>query len=111
VFPKERWLGLAPVVFGFAQAAGHGLVFNRLAHDRYSPGFLASLFLHVPIGAQYIRALGDESSIGKADWRKAGFYTLAFTVSSVAAPNVVLRDKNSPYRFTAKQLGRHTNAG
>jgi hypothetical protein len=110
VFPKKRWLGLAPVLFGFGQAVAHGLIFNRLAHDRYSPGFLASLFLHVPIGTQYIRALDDESPIEKADWRKARLYTLAFTLSSVAAPNLLLRDKNSPYKFTAKQLGRHTNA-
>ena len=108
VFPKRQWLGLAPVLFGFAQAAAHGLIFNRLAHDRYSPGFLASLFLHVPIGAQYIRALNEESTIGRADWRKAGLYTFAFAVGSVAAPNVLLRDKNSPYKFTAKQLGRYT---
>src|ERR671927_534100 len=40
VFPRKRWLGLAPVLFGFGQAVGHGLVFNRLAKAWYSPGFL-----------------------------------------------------------------------
>jgi hypothetical protein len=108
VLPKHRWVGIAPVVFGFAQAVGHGLIFNRLAKDRYSPGFLASLLLHVPIGIQYLRALRDEAPIKAADLRKAGPYTIAFAASSIAAPNVLLRDKNSPYRFTAKQVGRHT---
>jgi Protein of unknown function with HXXEE motif len=107
--PKQRWLGLAPVLFGFGQAVGHGLVFNRLAKDRYSPGFLASLFLHVPIGIQYLRALRDEAPIDHADWNKARLYTVAFAISSVAAPNMLLRDKDSPYRFSAKQIGRHTS--
>lgn len=39
---------------------------------------------------------------------RAGGYMIAFAVSSITAPNVVLSDKNSPYRFTAKQLGRYT---
>jgi hypothetical protein len=65
--------------------------------------------LHVPIGIQYLRALRDEAPIEHADWRKAVPYTVAFAVSSIAAPNVLLRDKNSPYRFTAKQVGRHAS--
>jgi hypothetical protein len=64
--------------------------------------------LHVPIGIQYLRALRDEARIEPADLRKASPYTIAFAASSIAAPNVLLRDKNSPYRFTAKQVGRHT---
>lgn len=108
MFPKKRWLGLAPVLFGFGQAAGHGLIFNRLAKDRYSPGFLASLLLHIPIGIQYLNALRDEAPIEHNDWRNARFYMIAFAASGVAAPNFVLRNKNSPYRFTAKQVGRHT---
>ena len=108
VMPNKRWLGLAPVLFGFAQAAGHGLIFNRLAKDRYSPGFLASLLLHVPIGIQCLNALRDEAPIEHVDWRKARVYMIAFAASSVAAPNFLLRDKSSPYKFTAKQVGRHT---
>jgi hypothetical protein len=111
VFPKKRWLGLAPVLFGFGQAVGHGLVFNRLAHDRYSPGFLASLLLHVPIGSQYLRALKDEAPIEGSDWRKAGLYTVAFAASSLAAPNFIFRDRDSPYAFTAKQVGRFAKSG
>lgn len=109
-FSKQRWIGLAPVLFGFGQAVGHGLIFNRLARDRYSPGFLASLLLHVPIGIQYLWALREEAPIERADLKKAGLYMVAFAVSSIAAPNVVLSDKNSPYAFSAKQLGRYANA-
>lgn len=107
VLSKRRWLGLAPVMFGFGQAVGHGLIFNRLAKDRYSPGFLASVLLHVPIGIQYLHALRHQAPIEHADWSKARVYTIAFAAGSVVAPNLLLRDKNSPYAFTAKQLGRH----
>ena len=110
VFPKRRWLGLAPVLFGFAQAVGHGLIFSRLAKARYSPGFLASFFLHVPIGIQYMRALHEDAPIERSDMARAVPYMIAFAASSIAAPNVLLSDKNSPYRFTAKQVGRYTNA-
>ena len=57
VFPKIRWLGLAPVLFGMSQAVGHGFIFPRIAGDKYSPGFLASILLHVPIGVTYIKAV------------------------------------------------------
>ncbi len=44
--------------------------------------------------------------IERSDWAKAGLYSAAFTLSSLAAPNTVLPDRNSPYAFTAKQVGR-----
>ena len=100
---------VAGSLFGFGQAVGLGLVFNRLAKDHYSPGFLASLFLHIPIGIQYLRALREEAPIEHADWRRARMYLIAFAASSVAGPNILMRDKTSPYRFTAKQVGRHTS--
>jgi hypothetical protein len=62
----------------------------------------------MPIGIQYLRALREEVPIEHGDWSKARLYAIAFPASSVAAPNVLLSDKNSPYKFTAKQVGRHT---
>ena len=71
---------------------------------------IASLLLHVPIGIRYLHAFRDEAPIDRADWRRARVDTIAFPASSVAAPNVLLRDGNSRYRLTAKQLGRHAGA-
>ncbi|MFF9432050.1 HXXEE domain-containing protein [Streptomyces sp. NPDC014746] len=48
VFPQTKWLGIAPALFGMMQAIGHGIVFPRIAGAKYSPGFLASFFLHIP---------------------------------------------------------------
>jgi hypothetical protein len=105
VFPKKRWLGIAPVLFGIGQAGAHGIVFPRLAKARYSPGFLASIFLHVPLGIEYLRALHAERPIERPEWKNGVLYTVAFAVGGLAVPNVVFRDRDSPYRFTAHQVG------
>jgi len=67
LLPKVKWVGLGPVFFGFMQAAAHGVFIPRRAGDKYSPGFLASIFLHVPIGIRYIRALEKSQGITKGD--------------------------------------------
>jgi hypothetical protein len=110
VFPRTTWLGLSPVIFGIAQAIGHGVIFplrGRAAGSSYtySPGFLASLLLHVPLGISYIRAVQEEASIDRAEWGKAVAYTVAFAALGVAAPNVLLRDQQSPFAFTEAQMG------
>lgn len=105
--PKKKWLGLAPVLFGMGQAVGHGIVFPRIAGDRYSPGFLAAALLHVPLGIAYIKALQEEGPIARADWVKALVYQATCSVLGVAVPNLLMRDKNSPYAFRKSQMGRH----
>ena len=39
LFPKRRSLGLAAVLFGFAQALFHGIVAPLRAKAPYGPGF------------------------------------------------------------------------
>ncbi|MGW4410358.1 HXXEE domain-containing protein [Nonomuraea sp. NPDC004702] len=102
--PKVKWLGIAPVMFGIAQAFWHGIMLPAKAKARYSPGFLASIFLHVPLGLVYLRALKREGITG-SDLRKGLAYTIAFAAIGVAGPNLVMHDKNSPHRFTAHQVG------
>jgi Protein of unknown function with HXXEE motif len=106
IFPKVKWLGIAPVLFGMNQAVGHGLLFPALSRSKYSPGFLASVFLHVPIGLAYLTALKKQGTISRSDWRKGIGYTVAIAVFGLAMPNYVGRDKNSPYAFTEAQMGR-----
>lgn len=107
LFPKVKWVGIAPVVFGMMQAVGHGIFFPVKAGDKYSPGFLASIFLHVPLGVVYFRAMSDEGGVTRSDMAKAIAYTVAFAAVGVAGPNLVMNDKNSPYAFTRHQLGHH----
>jgi hypothetical protein len=57
LFPHKKSLGLSPAIFGIMQSVMHGVIVSRIAGDKYSPGFLASFFLHIPLGVTYIRAL------------------------------------------------------
>lgn len=106
VFPRSKWLGLGPVIFGMTQAVGHGVLFPRIAGDKYSPGFLASILLHVPIGITYIGAMRTEG-LSRNDILKGLAYTVAFSAAGVAAPNFLMRDKNSTHEFETKQMGRY----
>ena len=105
LLPKTKWLGIAPVVFGMTQAVGHGVVFPVLSRTKYSPGFLASIFLHTPIGLAYLTALKKQGPISRSDWFKGVAYMVVFAFFGVASPNLFFKDRNSPHAFTEKQMG------
>ncbi|RKN44959.1 HXXEE domain-containing protein [Streptomyces hoynatensis] len=108
LLPGRRWLGIAPALLGMAQAVSHGLLFPLKAGARYSPGFLAAGLLHVPLGVRYLAAIAEEDgSIDRADWARGVLYAAAFAAAT-AAPQALLRDPDSPYRFTDRQLGPYT---
>jgi hypothetical protein len=106
VFPKVKWLGIGPVLFGMSQAVAHGIVIPVISRSKYSPGFLASIFLHVPIGLAYLTALKAQGRIERGEWVKSVVYTIAFAVFGVAMPNLIGNDKDSPHAFTEAQMGR-----
>ena len=107
LFRRPKWLGLAAVLLGWSQAVLHGIVLPRRAGDRYGPGFLTALLLHVPIGIAYVKALNDEDPISPQDWRNGVIGAVAATVGGLVVPNLALRDKDSPYEFSAAQMGRY----
>ena len=105
VFPKVKWLGIAPVIFGMAQAVGHGVIIPVASRSKYSPGFLASIFLHTPIGLAYLTALKTRGQITRGDWIRSIAYTVVFAFFGVASPNLFFKDKHSPHAFTEEQMG------
>jgi hypothetical protein len=105
LFPKVKWLGLPPALLGIGQAIGHGIVMPRVLHTRYTPGTLTAALLHVPIGITYIAAIRAEGPIDRGTWLKSLGVLAGFLAFGVAAPNVLLADKDSPHAFTAGQLG------
>jgi hypothetical protein len=104
VFPGIKWLGLPPMLFGIAQAVDHGIILPGLARVKYSPGFLAAILLHVPIGITYITALRTDGPIGRSGWNKSIAVTLIFLIGLVTTFIRGL-DKNNPYAFSDKQMG------
>jgi Protein of unknown function with HXXEE motif len=105
LFPRKVWLGLAPVLMGFGQVLIHGIVFPLRARARYGPGFVTALCLHLPIGIAYIRQIAHEQPVKRSDWMKGVISFIGFAVGGIAAPILLLRDKESPYRFTEQQMG------
>jgi hypothetical protein len=111
LFPKKKWLGLGPVFFGMSQAGLHGIAPRAALGEWYGPGFLSSALLHIPIGTAYIRALKRNGTLTIADYRKGLGYAVVFFVMGLAAPNVLMRDKDSPYAFTEAQMGPARSEG
>jgi hypothetical protein len=105
VFPKIKWLGLAPMVFGLFQAVDHGVIMPSLARVKYSPGFLAAILLHVPIGITYIQVLRAQGPIGRSTWNKTIAAVLGLFVAAVLSLIRYGFDKNTPYPYSAKQMG------
>ena len=112
LFPKVKWLGLAPALLGIGQGIGHVTVIPRMVKAKYpySPGALTAALLHVPIGISYIRTLRAQGGITRADWVKSAALLGGFLLLGVATPNVALADKDSPYSFTGHQLGPYEPA-
>ncbi len=78
------------------------------------PGGLSALLLHVPFGIAYLRALQEEQPPTRSNWIKAIVALPLFLVVGVVVPQHVLKDKESPYRFTEQQVGsygRHRSDG
>ncbi|MGH3628680.1 MAG: HXXEE domain-containing protein [Sciscionella sp.] len=105
IFPKVKWLGLPPVLLGILQAFAHGILAPVAIRAKYSPGALTAAFLHLPIGITYLSALRAQGPISRGNWIKSAVVLLLFFVFGVATPNIRGADKNSPYAFTAHQMG------
>lgn len=106
LFPKVKWLVLPAAGLGILQAVGHGVLMPRMAHTHYSPGFLTSFFLHIPIGVATIRAIHARGPITPGDVTKSAGALATFFLVGVLAPNYLAADKNSPYVLPDKQMGR-----
>ena len=87
------------------QAVGHGVIIPVASRSKYSPGSLASILLHTPIGLAYLTALKKQGAISRGDWIKSVAYVVVFAFFGVASPNLFFKDKNSPHAFTKEQMG------
>jgi hypothetical protein len=71
-FPQVTWLGLASVLFGFAQVWIHGILINMKLGALYNPGLISVMVGFVPIGLRYIRYTQDHGLlphvIGSLGW-------------------------------------------
>ncbi|MBT8339843.1 MAG: HXXEE domain-containing protein [Desulfatitalea sp.] len=102
-FPNLIWLGLGPVLIAFAQIPSHTILPIRKLKVRYSPGIITCVFLHLPIGILYVRQILAEGLVHPIDWLYSAIYAVFIGLVLVQGPIRLFRDKNTPYRFTARQ--------
>jgi hypothetical protein len=106
-FPDVVWLGLAPTLFGLGQFIAHGIVINRMLKSLYSPGLVAVVLGHVPLGIWYLVEVCSKSMITLWDWAFAVVYIACFIVVGMLTVGFrLLADKDSRYPFASEEMER-----
>jgi Protein of unknown function (DUF2442) len=71
VFSNKKWLMMGPVNGGMLQVFVHAAVLPKFAKDRWSPGVLTAILLHVPIGfAWYHEQAASDDPLTRKDIAK-----------------------------------------
>jgi hypothetical protein len=106
-YPQVVWMGLAPVLIGFAQFVMHGVIGNIQMKSIYNPGLAGVVFGHVPLGVWYIVEAYRQGTITGRDWLFAALYMAAFgAVFMQAIGYKLLGPKDSPYPFAPEEMAR-----
>jgi hypothetical protein len=105
--PHVIWLGLGPMLMGFAQFVVHGIMTNRKLKSIDNPGLGAVVFLHFPIGIFYIYAVVSNGLVRGMDWILALIY-LAFIAGVIVngLTYKVLASRKSKYPFDQVEMAR-----
>lgn len=103
LFPESRRLGLGPVMLGLGQVFAHAVVLPVRTGKRYSPGLLSAVLLHLPIGISYLRVARKERPVTSSDVSTGLLHILALALAGIIIPEQVMKDYNSPYRFSVQQ--------
>lgn len=107
-FPNVIWLGLAPVLIGLTiQFIGHVIYVNIKLRSFYSPGVVATVFGHIPIGVIYIHHILVNNLVNLWGWLFAVVYmTVSMFLVFYIIEQRLLGDKNSPYPFDQDEMKR-----
>ncbi|RAP18995.1 hypothetical protein C2W64_04316 [Brevibacillus laterosporus] len=105
IFPDIIWLGLAPILMGFFQLIWHGIFANIKAKTLYNPGLFAVVSLHIPVGGWYIYHIITHKLATTTDWVVGTIYFIIAVYVLIIKGNMWLKDKQSRYSFSKKQMG------
>ncbi len=106
LFPGAIWLGLATMFFGLSQIFFHGIVINRSLKSFYNPGLAACIFLHGPIGIDYIGYVATQGLAGPWDYLGGIMGTVLAAVLIVALPVRIFSSREAKYPFSKAEMGR-----
>lgn len=104
IFPNAIWYGLITIGQGMVQLTNHGFYNNIKLKSLYNPGLASVLLLHWPIGIYYIWYVTVNNLVTPIDY-VIGFLG-AFSTGIILwlGPVKILRNKQSKYPFTEKQM-------
>lgn len=111
IFPEAIWLGIPPIVFGLGQVIGHGFVFGRSYRSHYSPGLIACILFHLPIGILYLRYVIVNHMASAGIWLVGigiDFFVAGFIFNFCVYR--LMAHKDSKYPFTEKETARFHSA-
>ncbi len=104
-FPNIIWLVLAPILMGFFQFIWHGIFANIKAKTWYNPGLFAVLVFHFPIGGWYLYYIVTHHLASTTDWIIGSVYFVIAVYLLIIKGNMWLKDIDSPFNFSDKQMG------
>lgn len=104
-FPDIIWLALAPIFMGFFQFIWRGIFANIKAKTWYNPGLFAVLVFHFPIGGWYLYYIVTHHLASTTDWIIGSVYFVIAVYLLIIKGNMWLKDIDSPFDFSDKQMG------
>lgn len=105
-FPHVIWLGLAPVLFNFAEGLLHGIAATARARAAYNPG-LITVVPWLAVSIWYIYEINSRGLAAAADWWIAVAYVVVFVVIFLGLLTyVILPNRNSTFPFADEELSR-----
>jgi hypothetical protein len=112
LFPEQRWLGLAMVVFTLGQLIYHGVITNRKLKSIYNPGLGAVILLHIPLAIWYLREVFNNGGFTLGDCVLTVIYLGLFMgVWMQIIAFRLLASKDSPYPFAPEEMERFDRRG
>ena len=111
IFSNQLWLGLAIVLMGVAQIFVHGIAFNKKLGTIYNPGMASIICLFFPLCAIYIWHALSNYDLLWWHWVIAIILQPVLGMGCLMAPIQKMKDKNSPYIWTDKEVKKFDVAG
>jgi hypothetical protein len=108
LFPEVLWISFFPMLFGIAQGFGHEIITPRKIGSKiYSPGGLAALFGHTPLGIYWFYYTISNGLLSWIDVVFGLVYQILFIVVIMLKIGYgALADEESKYPFPDEEFER-----
>lgn len=108
IFPHVMWVGLTPVIFGISQLILHVFITPRqIGNHIYSPGAVAVVFGHIPVGIYWLWYTISNGMLGWVDVILGIVYLAVFIGGFMLKIGYgLLKKPDSPYAFPKEEFER-----